>query len=69
MNFFEMIFVPDSTDHIIKSFPLLLETIVLLLGESFPTNIYSSCPLNTLICFPLRVHSLSVVSLEPVKIN
>ena len=39
INFLEISLVPDSISHIIKSFPLLLDTIVLFAGDNLPTNI------------------------------
>jgi hypothetical protein len=69
MNFLETSLVPDSSYHIIRSFPRLLETMVLFAGDSLPTKISSSWPLKTVFCLPRRVHSLRVVSLEPVRMS
>lgn len=68
INFLESSLLPDSTYHMIMSLLRLLETIVLLAGENLPAIISLSWPLYTIFCCPLKVHSRSVVSFEPVRI-
>jgi hypothetical protein len=69
MNFLLNILLALSVSHMIKSFPLLLDTMVLRPGDNLPTVTSLSCPLNTTFCCPLSVHSLKVVSFEPVRIH